>query len=115
MLFFAVEDKFGISLLNAEELVNIGMNFIANLLNQLLFLYQILGAAALPGGGGSLTVSLRKGTWHDAWIAHGLVNQTIKPGVPVQMPVVVVIQNNAYTAERALTYTATAGKTGSGK
>jgi hypothetical protein len=43
------------------------------------------------------------------------LDATIKKGVKVQVPVIVVIGNDAYAADQPLTYTATAGKWGTAK
>ena len=68
------------------------------------------------GNSWTLTVKFSKGTWSAPWATVGLVNQDIpKPGVPVTMPVVVIIGNEAFAAERSVTYTAKAGKPGKAK
>lgn len=64
----------------------------------------------------TLTVKLAKGTWRTPWGAHDLVNGNVpKPGVPVTMPVVVVIGNDAFADEHSMFYTATQNKSGSAK
>ena len=63
----------------------------------------------------ALKAKLAKGTWREPWLAHGLVNQNVKPGVWVIMPVVVVIGDGALANERPMLYTAKAGKSGSAK
>ncbi|MGD0016619.1 MAG: glycosyl hydrolase family 28 protein [Verrucomicrobiia bacterium] len=63
-----------------------------------------------------LTVKLAKGSWHAQWAALGLNNATIsKPGTSVNMPVVMVIDTDAFAAERSMVYTATEDKSGSAK
>jgi PKD repeat protein len=64
----------------------------------------------------TIKVVLSKGTWHDPWAAHGLVNATVKsPGVPVVLPVAVLVGDEAFAAEPTLKYTATIKKTGTAK
>jgi hypothetical protein len=63
----------------------------------------------------TLTAKLAKGTWREPWATHGLVNQTVKPGAWVTMPVVVVIGDDALANERPMLYTATKDKSGSAK
>ena len=65
--------------------------------------------------GWSLTAALTAGDWHGGWTNSGVVNATIKRGVPVQVPVVLVIGPDAYAAEMPLTYTATTNKFGTAK
>ena len=65
--------------------------------------------------GWRITVALKGGAWHSAWSTYGLVDAPIKTGAPVQVPVVVLIGNDAAAADQSLTYTATAGKSGLAK
>jgi hypothetical protein len=61
----------------------------------------------------TLTATLSKGAWHDQWAAFGLTNATINaPGIPVTVPVVVLVGDDAFVTDCALRYTATLGKTG---
>ncbi|MGD0016890.1 MAG: hypothetical protein ABSC38_05165, partial [Verrucomicrobiia bacterium] len=63
-----------------------------------------------------LKVKLAKGTWRTQWLEHGLNNATIsKPGASVNMPVVVVIDTNAFAEERSMVYTATKNQSGTAK
>jgi PKD repeat protein len=63
-----------------------------------------------------LKVKLAKGTWRTQWLEHGLSNATIsKPGASVNMPVVVVIDTNAFADERSMVYTATKNQSGTAK
>ena len=62
------------------------------------------------------TITLSKGNWRNQWVPYGLDNTTHKtPGIGVILPVVVVIGNEAFTAEPQLHYTATQNKTGTAK
>ena len=65
--------------------------------------------------GWRIVLALKGGAWHSAWSASGLVNASIKKGIPVRVPVVVLIGSEASAADQALTYTATAGKSGLAK
>lgn len=56
------------------------------------------------------------GHWHAQWLNYGLDNATSKsPGVPVTLPVVVLLGNEAFAAEPTLHYIATLNKTGTAK
>lgn len=60
-----------------------------------------------------LTAKLRQGSWQTQWATYGLASATIpKPGVPVTMPVIVAIGDEAFTTEKVLNYRARAGKLG---
>ena len=65
--------------------------------------------------GWRIALALKAGAWHLPWSTYGLVNASIKKGVPVQVPVVVLIGNDAAAADHPLTYTATVGKAGLAK
>lgn len=65
--------------------------------------------------GWRIVLALKAGAWHLPWSAYGLVNASIKQGVPVQVPVVVLIGDDAAAADHPLTYTATAGEVGLAK
>ena len=65
--------------------------------------------------GWSIAVALKAGAWHPVWAGYNLLNATVKKGVPVQIPVVVLIGNDAYAAVQPLLYTATTNKSGSAK
>ncbi|MGA2221273.1 MAG: S8 family serine peptidase [Verrucomicrobiia bacterium] len=67
------------------------------------------------GRGWTIAFALKAGAWHQAWTGYDLLDATIKKGVKVQVPVIVVIGNDAYAADQPLTYTATAGKSGTAK
>jgi hypothetical protein len=61
------------------------------------------------------TFALSKGTWRVPLAAYGLTNTLVKaPGKPVTLPVVVLVGNEAFAAEKTLKYTATL-KTGMAK
>ena len=63
------------------------------------------------------TINLSKGTWRTPLAKYGLTGvQTIKqPVLTLPVPVVVLIDNEAATAEKQLNYTATQNKTGTAK
>jgi len=65
--------------------------------------------------GWRIALALKAGAWHLPWSTYGLANASIKQGVPVQVPVVVLIGDDAAAADHPLTYTATAGKAGLAK
>jgi subtilisin family serine protease len=65
--------------------------------------------------GWTVAFALKAGAWHQAWTGYGLLDAPIKKGVKVQVPVIVVIGNDAYAADQPLTYTATAGRSGTAK
>ena len=68
-------------------------------------------------GSWTLTAKLAKGTWRDPWGAHGLVNDNVPktPPTSVTMPVVMVVDTEAFAAERSMIYTAKVNKSGSAK
>ena len=64
----------------------------------------------------ALTAALSKGTWRNAWGTYGLTNAPIvKPGIAVAVPVVFVIDEEAFMAEPALSYMCTMNKSGQAK
>ena len=63
----------------------------------------------------TVTVALSKGTWGAAWEQHGLINAKIKAPVPVILPVLVLVGEEAFVTEKSLKYTATLNKTGTAK
>jgi hypothetical protein len=64
----------------------------------------------------TFTGSLTRGTWQTPRGAHGLVDATIaKPGNAVTLPVILLIGDEAFMAEKPLRYTAKAGKSGIAK
>jgi len=64
----------------------------------------------------TLKARLRSGDWHTSWATYGLIDATIhSPGLAVTMPVVVLVGDQGYAADRSLTYTATTHKTGVAK
>jgi len=66
--------------------------------------------------GWTFTANLAKGSWQTPWAAYGLEANTVaNPGVWVTMPVVVVIDTEAFAGERAMLYTAKWNKSGSAK
>jgi PKD repeat protein len=63
-----------------------------------------------------MTVKLKAGNWQTAWAEAGLVNADVaKPGAPVTLTVVVLVDREGFAANKTLLYTATAGKSGSAK
>ena len=61
----------------------------------------------------TLTASMKKGSWADAWAAYGVTNATTsKDGVTVKLPVSVTIGIGVFSAEESLNYKATADKSG---
>jgi hypothetical protein len=64
----------------------------------------------------TLTANLSRGSWQDAWSAYGLVNATIpKPGTAVTLPVMLMIGDEVFMAEKPLHYTAGANQSGLAK
>jgi uncharacterized repeat protein (TIGR01451 family) len=64
----------------------------------------------------TLKVRLHHGDWHTNWASYGLVDSTIQnPGTAVTVPVVVLVGDLGFAADRSLNYTATAHKTGLAK
>ncbi len=64
----------------------------------------------------TLTATLKNGSWQDEWAAYGLTNATVpKPGHLVTLPVVVLVDTEAFAADVTRTYTATAGKSGTAR
>ena len=59
---------------------------------------------------------LRVSSWQTPWATHGLLNSSIpRPGVPVTLRVVLLVETEGFAADRQLTYIAKAGKSGSAK
>ena len=59
---------------------------------------------------------MKNGSWQDAWTGRGLVNATIpSPGASVQLRVVLLIDSEAFAADKSLSYTAKAGKSGTAR
>ena len=65
--------------------------------------------------GWTIAFSLKAGAWHQAWTNYDVLNATIKKGIPIQMPVVVLIGQDAYAGDQPLIYTATTNKSGTAK
>jgi PKD repeat protein len=64
----------------------------------------------------TLKVRLRQGDWHADWASYGLVDDTIQnPGTAVTVPVVVLVGDLGFAAERSLNYTATTHQAGLAK
>jgi hypothetical protein len=64
----------------------------------------------------TFNASLKNGTWRDLWATHGLVNADVpKPGTTVSLPVILVIDDQAFMEIPNLQYTARAGKSGTAK
>ena len=65
----------------------------------------------------TFTCTLSKGSWREPWNTLGMVNATIgsTTGNRVTLPVVVVIGDEAFAAEKPLLYTAKAGQMGTAK
>ena len=64
----------------------------------------------------SATITLSKGTWRVPLAKYGLDAQTHKtPGIPVKIPVVLLVGDEAFAAEPLLHYTSTLNKSGTAK
>ncbi|MGO9246666.1 MAG: PKD domain-containing protein [Verrucomicrobiia bacterium] len=64
----------------------------------------------------TLKVRLRQGDWHADWASYGLVDATIQnPGTAVTVPVVVLVGDLGFAADRSLNYTATTHQAGLAK
>ena len=64
----------------------------------------------------TFTANMKNGSWHDAWASHGLANATVlPPGTPVQLSGILLIDSEAFAAERSVNYTAKAGKSGTAR
>ncbi len=58
----------------------------------------------------------KNGTWRDPWAEYGLINtNSPKHGLAVSVPVIVVVGEESFMDERALTYTSKQGKSGKAK
>ncbi len=64
-----------------------------------------------------LNVSFKNGFWQTAWATYGMTNATIpKPGAPISdLPVILLLDSEAFMAVTNLHYTATQGKSGAAK
>jgi PKD repeat protein len=64
----------------------------------------------------TISVKLGKTNLQDEWADDGFVNATVaKPGTSVVLTTAVLIDNEAFAADKTLLYTATAGKSGSAR
>lgn len=64
----------------------------------------------------SVKVTGKAGQWRDTWGDYGLIHATVpRPGAEVTVPMVVMVDDMAFHAEKPLRYTARAGKLGSAK
>ena len=65
----------------------------------------------------TFTAKLKNGPWITPWAAYGLSNTTttVKAGVPVTLPVTLVIGDDGFIGEKALLYKAKTGKSGNAK
>jgi hypothetical protein len=67
-------------------------------------------------GGWTISVKLAKTNLQDAWEDDGLANTTLpKTGTSVTLTVAVLVDDEAFAADRTLLYKTTAGKSGSAK
>jgi PKD repeat protein len=63
-----------------------------------------------------ISVKLKNGNWQTAWAQAGLLNSDVpKPGVPVTLTLVVLVDTEGFAADKTLLYTARTGKSGSAK
>jgi hypothetical protein len=63
-----------------------------------------------------LTARLSRGTWRDEWAAYGLVNSdTPRRGSSVTLPVTLMINDEAFMADKPLRYTAVAKRFGTAR
>jgi hypothetical protein len=64
----------------------------------------------------SFTAELRGGLWQPIWAATGMVNANVlKPGMAVSLPVILVIDNEAFMQIPKLRYMSKAGKSGTAR
>ena len=64
----------------------------------------------------TIKATLKNGSWQDAWDGQGMVDATIRsPGIPVQLRVILLIDNEAFAADKSLNYRAKAGKSGTAR
>lgn len=64
----------------------------------------------------TLTVNFNRGSWRVPWAADGLLDQTFKkPGVPVTLPVVVIVGAEAFASDPSLLYISKQNKSGTAK
>ena len=67
-------------------------------------------------GNWTVKATLSRGTWREPWANHGLVNATkLKPGVPVTVPVILVVGTESFMDEPVLTYRSAQDKSGQAK
>ena len=67
-------------------------------------------------GACSFTAKLSHGSWETAWAAHGMTNaDSPERGNAVTLPVILIIGNEAFMAEKSLHHTARAGEAGIAK
>jgi len=63
-----------------------------------------------------LKVNLKRGSWQDRWAAHGMVQtEGAKSGTAVTLPVILLLNNEAFMTEQTLSYTATANSSGTAR
>jgi hypothetical protein len=63
-----------------------------------------------------LTARLSRGTWRDVWAAYGLVNSdTPRSGISVTLPVTLMINDEAFMADKPLHYTAVVDRSGTAR
>jgi PKD repeat protein len=64
----------------------------------------------------TVTAKLKKGSWQSRWSEAGLGTGDVpRPGTPVTLTVIVLVDTEAFVADRTLLYTAKAGKSGTAK
>lgn len=64
----------------------------------------------------TFTATLSHGSWANTWATHGLANTTIpKPGTVVTLPVILLVGDEAFMADKTLNYTAKINKSGTAK
>ena len=64
----------------------------------------------------TMKANLKKTDFQSAWVDEGLVNADVpKPGTTVTLAVVVLVDNEAFMADKSLLYTAKAGNSGAAK
>jgi hypothetical protein len=67
-------------------------------------------------GNWTITVKLARSSFQGAWADDGLVNADVrKPGNSVTLSVTVLVGNEAFVADKTLSYTAKAGRSGAAK
>jgi hypothetical protein len=64
----------------------------------------------------SFSATMMNGSWGSTWAQSGLVNQTTpRTGVPVTLPVIIIVGTQPALGSAPLLYTATAGKSGTAR